>query len=141
MPESEGKDLGATRTPEKPKKPKMADWADDDSEYDEEDEEEEFNYDKQQDDEEGPCEDDHVKVGALSYKGRDGQRSHRKAHQYDNEQASQENAGDDLQFLHQQINQTNDDGPNRSRGQEEFKAAEMEDEGHQRSEHQDDQEY
>lgn len=60
VPESSGKDaVNANPTPEKPKKMKMADWAEDDSDYDEE---EEFNYSKKDSDEEGPCEDDNIRV-------------------------------------------------------------------------------
>lgn len=60
VPESSGKDaVNSNPTPEKPKKMKMADWAEDDSDYDEE---EEFNYSKKDSDEEGPCEDDNIRV-------------------------------------------------------------------------------
>lgn len=128
VPDSESKDIvAASATPEKPKKPKMTDWADDDSDYDEE---EEFNYNKQQDNDEGPCEDDHIKLDSPSYKARDGRRVNRKM-----QSKNEYGANDDLQFLTEEINgRTNgeDGGPNYHRGKDESKEAELKEDGYQR---------
>lgn len=120
VPDSGSKDLvPANETPEKPKKPKMNDWADDDSDYDEE---EEFNYNKQPDNDEGPCEDDYIKAGTSPYKSRDAQRARAKMTYPSNNEQS--NPGDDLQFLTAEINRSNEDGPSRS-GKDESKEAEL----------------
>ena len=87
----------ATGAPAQSRKPAMKDWGEDDSDYDE-------------DENEGPCEDDHVQVGSSHYKAvaRDGQRGQKLAGSRATGRLPTESAGDDLQFLNAEISQKNE---------------------------------
>jgi len=89
----------ATGAPAQSRKPAMKDWGEDDSDYDE-------------DENEGPCEDDHVQVGSSHYKAaaRDGQRNQKVAGSHAADRPPTEGAGDDLQFLNAAINQKHETG-------------------------------